>query len=462
MTEKSEKSKQSATSVMAHEKPLQILLMDDAEDFTHVQRELLAVANVLRAAKFGVHILCREHSRLKEFALEDDFATVVLPQDNAGFFRNLWATWKLLWKYDKKSPCCIHAFSGSCLPLLQAFVTRRLNGATVSLYSHFNPPIHVEMQTAPVESTRDTSIKDMSKMPSIPKMPKISPVKPTLTSTDVPNEEAENKNLACIDSGVLMQQVSSIDKIIVPTTHWRHQFAENAMDVSRLHVIHSACPRNELAQRQLQKDRFVFLIPAVLMGSPELDCMDGIMKSMLELHKDDSDLPHWEVRVVSNEQYVANYVQKANALGISERLTILTGINSDFALQEVLPHANAIILPETSVEGNVSAVMAAWCLGVPIIATEVAAHLELVDVADKVRYFSRGQAKNNQMQFIDFEDVHSLTLAMKELLSNPKRYAALANASEAMATYGDMPRLTQSYLDIYKNFIASKGWVLPS
>ncbi len=457
MTAKSEISSEQATSVMAHEKPLQVLLMDDAVDFTHVQRELLAVAHVLRSANFVVHILCLEKSRLMECALAEEFKVVALPQKNAGFFATFFSTLKLLWKYDKKSPCCIHAFSCTCLPLLQSFVSRRLIGTTISLYSHFNPREVASALVAEPLSRADISKKEMAKMPRIPDMPKIQPVKPTLSSEETSNAQPTKNN----SLSELINQLSIVSKIIVPSAHWRHQFAEGAVDVSRLQIIHSACPKDELSPQKLQKERFVFILPAVLKGDPEHDCMDMVLKSMLKLKKSNPELTQWEVRVVANEQQVASYVQKANALEIADHLTLLTGVDSDFPLQEVLQYAGAIILLESQPEVDVTSVMTAWCLGVPIIATHVPGHVELLEVADKIRFSSKGQAKNDQMQFFDIDDVDSLTKSMKELLSAPKRCAALAKASLAMANYGDMSRLTQNYLDIYKNCIASKGWVLP-
>ncbi len=259
-----------------------------------------------------------------------------------------------------------------------------------------------------------------------------------------------------------MQQLENIDKIIVPSAQWRQQFAKGRVDVARLHIIHSACPNDVLRAPSTQKNRFVFVLPARLKGEPEHDCMDIVLKSMLKLQKNNSDNNEWEVRVVADELQLSNYVQKAVALGIDEHLTVLTSIKSDFPLHEVLPSAAALILPEGNPEGNVSAIMAAWCLGVPIIATQVPAHLELIEVADKIRFFSRGLAKQDQMQLISFEDTDSLAVAMQELLKDPKRLTSLAAASLAMKNYADMSRLTQSYADIYKGCIGSRGWVLPS
>ncbi len=169
---KSIQSSASSNTVMAHEKPLQVLLMDDGMDYTHIQRELLAVAEVLRAANFVVHIHCLEGSRLMELAVAQDFVTMALPEKKEGYFRNLMATWRLLWKYDKKSPCCVHAFSKTCLPLLKSFVSRRLDGTSISLYSHFDAIEPAVVQPTKAVSLNSSSKKDLAKLPRIPKMPK--------------------------------------------------------------------------------------------------------------------------------------------------------------------------------------------------------------------------------------------------------------------------------------------------
>ncbi len=447
------------TPVMAHEKPLQVLLLDDGLGYGHVQREVLALATPLRAADFVVHVLCPENSSLLHKAKEQEFVTVPLSTKRQGRLRRFMAAFSLLWKYDKKSPLCVHTFSAKTLPLVNSFVSRRMPGTTIAFYSCFAEHL---LTTSPA-NTKDKNITkthELNKLPRIPSMPSI----PDHVNAQAKTAKEDGTEKSIADNSPInnahIEQANIAEKIILPSKLLQHTWAQARVDVSRLKVVYTACEKNDFVSSAQQEERCVFVVTDELFGAPELDSIDSVLKALVILQKMEN-VPTFEVRVVSPRLDVQAYVQKASALGVDKYLSILTHLDSDFPIQEVLPHAHVLILPQTAPEGNVHAFMAAWCLGLPIITTQIPGHMELIELADKVRFAGKNLAKDDQAQLIEPDSAESLAKAMYEVMHNSTRLEALTKASLAMSEYAQMPRLQKNYLDIYKDAIASKGWVLP-
>ncbi len=461
------------TTPMAHERILLVLLMDDGMQYGHVQRELLATAKALRSTGFVVHVLCPEHSALVHKATAEGFIAVPIPPKKQGFISNYITSVRLLWKYDKNSPLCIHTFSATYLPLIKSFAKRRLQNVTVVLYSCFHKDLSVKTTSfAMPQKSKPKAISDNIPSEGEELAQSSEDVSASTDSSNKPEIKCEvqveetGKNFSQHFSklSALTASADIAEKVIIPSSFVRNAWSEIKMDASRLKVIHTAFPRQESTPSERQGKRFVFLVLADFAGSPEQDVMDTVYKAMLNLQDAKASVtesPEWEVRIMGAEQRLGAYVEKAKSLGIANRLTLLTSIDGNFPLEDVLPGVHALVLPQNTPEGNMPAFLAAWSYGLPIIASKVSGHLELVELADRTRIVSKSALKSDQVQLILPDDEDSLTEAMRELLCNKARYDELATASFAMSPYADMSRLQQNYLDIYRDCISARGWVLP-
>ncbi len=409
-------------AVMAHEKPLPILLLDAGLTFGYRQQEILALAIYLQTRGFVVLLACPQSSILRIKAQAAGVSCFDLAHKGSKMSLGLGVFLRLLWRFKKKDPLCIHAFSPDFLPLVHRLVHWRLTGATLAFYSLF--------EAATLPSHADHS----------------------------PDAESIPQQL----SPLMAKYLTCIDKVTVPSSHVRATWAQAGIEASRLKVIRPAVPALEGSVEHTayaehegqaqQAQRFVFVVATEFL---ENSCLDVLFGAMLELEKHDFAMP-WEVRVVGEGPDFATYMQRAEDLGVAPRLALLSTIDADFPLQVTLPHGHALILPQLGPQGNMHACINAWALGLPIIATHIAEYTELMEVAARI---SRG-SKGGIITVVP-QDAKALAAAMQEIMGQRARYVELAKESHTMRNYALMSRLEDTYMDVYKGGIASFGWVLP-
>ncbi len=403
--------KKESQAIMAHEKPLPVLLMDAGLTFTHVQQEVLALAQHLQAQGFAVVLACPEHSALQSKAQEAGFDIFTLRAKGQEISLGLRLSLRLLWRFKKKDPLCIHIFSPDCLPAIHRLVRWRLQGATLTYYSAFATP-------------------------------------PALAATKAEGTESPAYAL----SAPMVKHLECIDKVIVPSSYIRSTWAHAGLEASRLKVIRTALPKENTEPTKASSERFIFL---VMTDFIENSCLDVLFGAMLEVEKNDFSKP-WEVRVVGEGPAFGTYVQRAEDLGVASRLSLLSTLDEDFPLQATLPHAHALILPQLGPQGNIHACMNAWALGLPIIATNIIEYTELTEVAARISRGSKGGILSIMPQ-----DAKALAAAMQQVMEDTEKYTELAKESAHMRNYALLPRLQDTYLEVYKGGIASFGWVIP-
>lgn len=140
----------------------------------------------------------------------------------------------------------------------------------------------------------------------------------------------------------------------------------------RLRVILPAPSGAAFERRKVRNDdRFVFVVPGPLVEATGHGTLFEAMRTLME----DATLPPWEVRLVGGGPLFSHLLDEAQALGVAARLAML-GTQDE---RVMLPQCDCLVVPARSGEAGADAVRAAWSVGLPLIASSIEAHAELVD-----------------------------------------------------------------------------------
>ncbi len=378
---------QTSQNVEKHSLQHLVLLMDDALAYEHTQQELLAVAEGLRDAGFTPHILCIENSPLMTQAQEKNFTAQPLRKGFTGLLR-------LLWRYKRELPLCVHSFSSTCAHIASKLVAWRKPGATLTLHSNFVMP----------QNTQDVALSlALKAMDTI-----IHASKCMATAW----EEAE---------------LSGLNAKVVYT----------AFDAQCVAMAKSTVTEKKTKQG-LERCNFV-----VVSDVFDEDDIDAVFKSIPFLHEQNktADVP-FEIRLVGKVASFEASLTRARGLGIEEQLAFL---GEQHAL-DVLSSATIVILLPGDCQKCIAPLMASFCLGLPVIATEIVPYTEF---------------KQGNMLFVAPHEQKALHEAMLSLMGDDKLRERHAQHSAELREFASMPRLQEEYVSIYKELLDLRAWPLP-
>ncbi len=391
----------------ATQQALSVVLMDDGFDWTSVQQEVLAVAQFLRHEGYAVHIFCPKASPLMQEAKAQELS--VMPY--GGRFA-------LLWKFKRKQPLVLHAFSLKTAALAEAFGRWRLPGVTLCLHSLYSTP--------PQEGPALTAALELCK-----KMQK------TIFPTVHRKKLWEKQGLTQSDS-----------PCVYP-----------ALALEPWAALHESLP---VSQVEKQSQRYIFVVAASL-------CLQGglstVFKSMVLLMEQELEgVNSFEVRVLGSGQDFESLLTEARGLGVESRLALL----GEQDMAEVLPWVHALILPQgcaslvspvfsktltqSSAESGdgtktfyagMHTLLAAYCLGLPVICAQNPPYTEL----------SQGK-----MLHFTAENATELYEHMHGLMQDESMRQKQAEYSANMRKFALMPRLQKDYGKVYAMALEQKGW----
>ncbi len=373
-----------------------VLLLDDAQTFGQAQKDLLALAQALRTVGVEPHILCAKGGALFVKAQEENFTTVPLRLGLFGLVR-------LLWRYSRITPLCVHAFSCSCVPFIAKLVARRRPLSTLALHSCYTLP----QALSPHASSKTTPARKV----------------------------AAWKN---------------IEKIILPSEYAVKAWEEHGLAASRTQIIYMAYEEKDFAHMPsfTQQQRCNFVVFTNLQHEEDLD---GILKSMLLLQEqaqekladtssaeEQTSFP-FEVRVVGDGKSLEGFITKARGLGVEKHLALL----GEQDVTDVLPYASVAIFPQAHEHEHISALLAAFYIGVPVIAVAAAPYQELA---------------KGEMYFVPVEETSVLHTAMAKLMQDAELRKKYAQNSFAMHDFASKARLQKDYLHVYVEHFSRRGW----
>ncbi len=225
-------------------------------------------------------------------------------------------------------------------------------------------------------------------------------------------------------------------KIIYPSKFAAGEWAKEGINPSQVHIIHTAS-QALISQEDKTTKRWIFIANESLEQSSGIDFL---LKAMSALWQH-PHLPDWEVRIIGSGPLFDQLLNEAQSLGVESRLAMLGDQKLD-----VLLKAHVMVCPFVEGQGNLSALMNAWNVGMPIICTMVNAHMEI--------------ANTNNALLVPEADPQRLAAAMIELMCRPERMQHFSRNSVVMQVYSQMSRLEDQYIKLYKECIARFGWAV--
>ncbi len=377
---------------------LPVLLMDDALCMGPVQEQLLAVAQMLREKGLDPHIVCPQHSALMVKAQDRGLPTRAYAQGYGGALG-------LIWRFSRKRPLLIHVFSATCLPLATRLFSWRQQGKTGLLhtYSILAQASSYAAHTKALEQMHTVILPSHFAVQSLPQ-----------------------------------NQADSLHYAVVHPAH----------TPSALECVNF--PAHEGAQGELERDsdpRCNFVFALSLREEGDLDHIFACMQELLEEEKKTPpQKASFEVRILCLTQptcALETYITKARGLGLEHRLCIL---GEQDALQ-VLASSSVLVLPESlsaqEHEVCVDVLMAAYALGMPIIACHKAPYAEF---------------EPQSMLVVDTEDKAALCSALHSMMYDGHARSMQAQRAAAMRSYALMPRLAIEYEKVYSTILQDLTW----
>lgn len=148
--------------------------------------------------------------------------------------------------------------------------------------------------------------------------------------------------------------------------------------------------------------------------------------------------PDIHLDLVGTGDMEARLKEQAARLGIADRVTF-----RGFVAREMMPQVYArsrlFVLPSQS-EGMSMALLEAMATGLPVIVTDTGGSRELVPGGENGR-------------IIPWADVPALTGALREMLADPHRLAAMGAASRRIAERFSWPAITRQYLELFTEIL---------
>jgi glycosyltransferase involved in cell wall biosynthesis len=147
----------------------------------------------------------------------------------------------------------------------------------------------------------------------------------------------------------------------------------------------------------------------------------------------------WKLALVGaldSSTYAREVVTAADAAGV-----VLTGYLNGTALQQMYSHAGAFVLPSAH-EGLPIVLLEALSYGLPVMASNIPAHLEMG--LDRSSYFPVG-------------DVAALAAGLTRLTQTPLDERARALRAQAVAAVYDWDRIAEKTLAIYERVLRGAG-----
>ena len=185
--------------------------------------------------------------------------------------------------------------------------------------------------------------------------------------------------------------------------------------------------QSTLDQFNLSRQKYVLQVSRIVPEKRQLDLLRAFVNE---------DMPGWKLVLVgkinTNESYTKKLMNEAKA---SDNI-VLTDFQSGLALKELLAHAGMFALP-SSHEGLPIALLEALSFGLPVIASDIPANLE-IDLPEK-HYFPLGDITALSQKLRHFgERPLSLSERIKIRKWVEERYNWTTIASQTLSTYENM------------------------
>lgn len=188
--------------------------------------------------------------------------------------------------------------------------------------------------------------------------------------------------------------ISNVIRKIVQSKHGRESvLIPNGVTLPALPDAHDA-----LKPFDLSPGRYVLLVSRLVPEKRHLDLIEAFSAAQLD---------GWKLAIVGASDHPDDYTQSVLAKARQTQGVICTGLQTGAALQQLYGHAGMFVLP-SSHEGLPIAMLEALSFGLPVIASDIPANLEVG--LPEARYFPLGETnslasrlKHVAKQYLDSE-----------------------------------------------------------
>lgn len=212
------------------------------------------------------------------------------------------------------------------------------------------------------------------------------------------------------------------------------------LPAEKLSAIHSGIELSRYTRRCPRDDgRFIFGMVGAFTPQKGHSVLLQALARLTEQACLRDGLPPWEVRLVGDGPLFNTVLAEAQTLGVAGRLAMLG--RQDAA--EILPGCDALLAPSVDGEGSSGVIKEAWAVGLPLICSDLAANLELVENGRNALTFACGQAED-------------LARAMRRLALNPDLCRQLVAAGYSAVQDYTAEKMALAYVDLYARLLGKE------
>lgn len=222
------------------------------------------------------------------------------------------------------------------------------------------------------------------------------------------------------------------DAVVAVSRDIRMVMEESGVDPGNIHVIHSGIDLSRYPKKASSDE-----IPVVgIIGS--LSKQKGhtvLLEALAEMEK--NPIPDFRVFIVGEGPLEDELKQMVERLGLKTKIGFLGRRESI----EILPHMDILVVPSVDGEGSSGVIKEAWAVGIPVVVSDLAANLELVE--------------HEKTGFV-FPNTDSFALAvflMRLLDDEALRKSVLPAGKEKVKEF-TVERMGKSYCRIYRSVLA--------
>lgn len=183
-----------------------------------------------------------------------------------------------------------------------------------------------------------------------------------------------------------------------------------------------------LVEHALVPGKYVLLVSRLVEEKRHLDLIEAFARAAI---------PGWKLVLVGASDHPDAYVKRVMAAANRVPNVVMTGFQTGLALKELYAHAGLFVLP-SSHEGLPIAMLEALSFGLPVVASDIPANLEVGLPADS--YFPLG-------------DVNALASRISSRAADPLEAHDRQARRDWVSTRYDWQCIAQKTLDVYRSMM---------
>lgn len=223
------------------------------------------------------------------------------------------------------------------------------------------------------------------------------------------------------------------DTIVTVSEEIRKKVIQAGIESHKVHTIHSCIDPTRYSPKNHRDDgRFVFQS----IGALTLQKGYSILLQAMQVIKKAKNLPPWEVRIAGSGELFQSLLNEAFELDVASQLSLLGQQES----QNILPLADAVVVPSINGEGSNATIKEGWATGIPVIASALESNAELIQ-------------DNINGLLVPINDPIALAMAMIRCMQEHELREQLVIEGKKHLKNFTKKTMVQKYLDLYHTLL---------